>query len=89
MNEWPIVEPKNLDITGRNLTDAEMDKLRPHFDSVSSVLLAKTITIVENSIAEAKDTEAASIWVQWLLNAGLQSFDTINQLIEGKDVSSP
>ena len=84
MNEWPIVEPKNLDITGRNLTNAEMDKLRPHFDGLN--YLTKTITIVENNIAKAKDTEAASIWVQWLLNAGLQSFDTINQLIEGKDV---
>tara|TARA_B100000287_G_scaffold424691_1_gene469746 strand:- start:17051 stop:17305 length:255 start_codon:yes stop_codon:yes gene_type:complete len=84
MNEWPIVEPKNLDIAGRELTDAELDKLRPHFDGLH--YLIDTITTVENNIAKAKDTEAASIWVQWLLNAGLQSFDTINQLIEGKDV---
>ena len=50
MNEWPIVEPKNLDITGREL-------LTPNWTNyvlTSMGYILIDITIVENNIAKRK-----------------------------------
>ena len=69
------MEPNNLDIKGRPLSEEERKKLYQYFNKMD--YLTDTIHIVEANIAEANDTEAASIWVQWLLNAALGSFDRI------------
>ena len=69
------MEPNNLDIKGRPLSEEECKKLYQYFNKMD--YLTDTIHTVEANIAEANDTEAASIWVQWLLNAALGSFDRI------------
>ena len=69
------MEPKNLDIKGRNLSKEEQKKLFQYFNGMD--YLTETMNIVQGNIAAAGDEEAASIWVQWILNAGLQSFDSI------------
>jgi len=68
------MEPKDLDITGRNLSKEEMDNLRQYFDGMD--YLVDTMHIVDANIVNAKNEEAAHTWVQWLLNAALQSFDS-------------
>ena len=68
-------EPKNLDITGRRLSTEEMTNLKPYFDRID--YLTETVSIVASNIKAAKNVDAASTWVQWMLNAALQSFDNI------------
>tara|TARA_B100000131_G_scaffold321162_1_gene371120 strand:+ start:664 stop:1095 length:432 start_codon:yes stop_codon:yes gene_type:complete len=77
------MEPKNLDIKGRNLSKEEQKKLFQYFDEMD--YLTDTMNIVQRNIVAAQDEEAASIWVQWILNAALQDFDSIvNALEEAK-----
>ena len=47
--------------------------------------LVDTIHIVDGNIVSAKDIEAAHTWVQWLLNAALQSFDANLEKIQNPD----
>ena len=69
------IEPKNLDINGRTINPEEMANLRPFFDDIG--LLVETVNIVEGNIREAENVDAASTWVQWLVNVALASFDRI------------
>ena len=79
----PRMEPKNLDIKGRNLSKEEQERLFQYFDGMD--YLTETMNIVQHNIAAAGDEEAASIWVQWILNAGLQGFDSmVGELQEAK-----
>tara|TARA_Y100000004_G_C8682245_1_gene313882 strand:- start:2 stop:241 length:240 start_codon:yes stop_codon:yes gene_type:complete len=68
------MKPKDLDITGRTLSKEEMDNLYQYFDGID--YLVETMHIVDANIVNAKNEEAAHTWVQWLLNAALQSFDS-------------
>ena len=68
------MEPENLDIKGRKIPEEEMANLRRHFNGMD--YLVDTMHIVDANIANAKDMKAAHTWVQWLLNAALQSFDS-------------
>ena len=68
-------EPENLVKSGRTIDREEMAKLEPYFDNMN--YLIETVKIVEGNIKDANDIDAASTWVQWLLNVALQSFDTI------------
>ena len=67
------MEPKKLDITGRQIPPEEMENLRRHFDGID--YLADTMHAIDANIVNAKDIEAAHTWVQWLVNAALRSFD--------------
>lgn len=68
------MEPKDLDITGRQLSKEETDNLLQYFDGID--YLVDTMHIIDANIVNAKNEEAAHTWVQWLLNAALQSFDS-------------
>ena len=68
-------EPENLVKSGRTIDREEMAKLEPYFDNMN--YLIETVKIVEGNIKDANDIDAASTWVQWLLNVALQSFDMI------------
>ena len=68
------MEPKNLEITGRDLTDEELAHLLPYFDGID--YLVDTMHIIDANICEGKNEVAAHAWVQWLVNAALQSFDS-------------
>ena len=68
-------EPKNLDITGRKLSAEEITNLFQYFDGID--YLEETVSIVAGNIKAAKNVDAASTWVQWMLNVALQSFDNI------------
>ena len=70
-------EPKNLDITGRGLSTEEMTNLEQYFNRID--YLTETVSIVEDNIKAAKDVDAASTWVQLMLNVALQSFDNITR----------
>ena len=67
------MEPKNLNIKGRQIPEEEMANLRRHFDGMD--YLIETMHTIDANITDAKDIEAAHTWVQWLLNAALESFD--------------
>ena len=71
----PRMEPNNLDIKGRSLSKEEQKRLYQYFNGMD--YLAKTMNIVRGNIEAAQDEEAASIWVQWILNAALSDFDSI------------
>jgi len=77
------MEPKDLDITGRQLSKEEMDNLRQYFNGMD--YLVDTMHIVDANIVNAKNEEAAHTWVQWLLNAALQSFDSNIASIRGEE----
>ena len=77
------MEPKDLDITGRQLSKEEMDNLRQYFNGMDH--LVDTMYIVNANIVNAKNEEAAHTWVQWLLNAALQSFDSNIASIRGEE----
>ena len=47
--------------------------------------LVDTMHIVDANIVNAKNEEAAHTWVQWLLNAALQSFDSNIESIRGEE----
>jgi len=70
-------EPENLVKSGRTIDREEMAKLEPYFDNMD--YLIETVKIVEGNIKDANDIDAASTWVQWLLNVALQSFDMITK----------
>lgn len=70
-------EPENLVKSGRTIDREEMAKLEPYFDNMN--YLIETVKIVEGNIKDANDIDAASTWVQWLLNVALQSFDMITK----------
>ena len=70
-------EPENLVKSGRTIEREEMAKLEPYFDNMN--YLIETVKIVEGNIKDANDIDAASTWVQWLLNVALQSFDMITK----------
>ena len=70
-------EPENLVKSGRTIDREEMAKLEPYFDNVN--YLIDSVKIVEGNIKDANDIDAASTWVQWLLNVALQSFDMITK----------
>ena len=77
------MEPKNLNIKGRKISEEELANLRRHFNGMD--YLVDTIHIVDGNIVSAKDIEAAHTWAQWLLNAALQSFDANVRLIQNPD----
>jgi len=64
-----------ITIEGRTLSDEEMENLIQYFDEIHH--LTDTLHIVTQNIKEAKDTKAASSWMQWLHNANLKYFDSI------------
>ena len=70
-------EAENLVKSGRTIDREEMAKLEPYFDNMN--YLIATVKIVEGNIKDANDIDAASTWVQWLLNVALQSFDMITK----------
>ena len=70
-------EPENLVKSGRTIDREEMAKLEPYFDNMN--YLIETVKIVEGNIKDANHIDAASTWVQWLLNVALQSFDMITK----------
>ena len=71
-------EPKNLDITGRRISPEEMANLLPFFSNDINHIV-ESVHIVEGRIKEAKNIDAASTWVQWLVNVALKSFDSITE----------
>ena len=77
------MEPKNLNIKGRKIPPEELKNLQRHFNGMD--YLVDTIHIVDGKIVSAKDIEAAHTWVQWLLNAALQSFDANLEKIQNPD----
>ena len=77
------MEPKDLDITGRQLSKEEIDNLCQYFNGMD--YLVDTMHIVNANIVNAKNEEAAHTWVQWLLNAALQSFDSNIASIRGEE----
>lgn len=77
------MEPKNLDIKGRFLGKEEQEKLFQYFDGMD--YLTETMNIVQGNIAAAQDEEAASIWVQWILNAALSDFDSIMAVLKEEE----
>lgn len=77
------MEPKNLNIKGRKIPEEELANLRRHFNGMD--YLIDTIHIVDGNIVSAKDIEAAHTWVQWLINAALQSFDANVEKIQNPD----
>tara|TARA_B100000073_G_scaffold237089_1_gene198408 strand:- start:219 stop:455 length:237 start_codon:yes stop_codon:yes gene_type:complete len=77
------MEPKDLDITGRQLSKEEIDNLCQYFNGMD--YLVDTMHIVDANIVNAKNEEAAHTWVQWLLNAALQSFDSNIASIRGEE----
>ena len=77
------MEPKKLDIKGRQLSGEEHDNLRQYFDGMD--YLVDTMHIVDANIVNAKNEEAAHTWVQWLLNAALSSFDSNIESIRGEE----
>tara|TARA_Y100000992_G_C21230473_1_gene475221 strand:+ start:805 stop:1041 length:237 start_codon:yes stop_codon:yes gene_type:complete len=77
------MEPRKLDIKGRQLSKEENDNLRQYFDGMD--YLVDTMHIVDANIVNAKNEEAAHTWVQWLLNAALQSFDSNIESIRGEE----
>ena len=76
------MEPKNLDIKGRNLSKVELERLFQYFGNIN--YLTNTMSIVHSNIAAAQDEEAASIWVQWVLNEALLGFDYIIYKVNGE-----
>tara|TARA_B100000287_G_scaffold244958_1_gene230350 strand:+ start:156 stop:401 length:246 start_codon:yes stop_codon:yes gene_type:complete len=70
-----LKEPENLVVSGRDIDHEEMANLRPYFDNMNHLI--ETVKIVEGNIKDANDIDAASTWVQWLLNVALDSFDVI------------
>ena len=55
------MEPKDLDITGRQLSKEEIDNLCQYFDGMD--YLVDTMHIVDANIVNAKNEEAAHTWV--------------------------
>jgi len=76
-------QPAGLDPEGRDLSAEEMENLMQHFDGID--YLTQTMETISGNIAEAKDTAAASTWVQWLLNAALVDFDSIMESINSHE----
>lgn len=77
------MEPSNLDIKERVLTKQEMEKLVEYFDGID--YLTQTMSIISANIAEAGDTEAANIWLQWMINASLSNHDELIEAIKEKE----
>lgn len=77
------MEPKNLNIKGRDIPPEEMKNLQRHFDGID--YLVDTMHAIDANITNAKDIEAAHTWVQWLINAALQSFDENVESIQNPD----
>lgn len=77
------MEPKNLVIEGRDLSDEELANLLPCFDGID--YLVDTMHIIDANIVEGKNEVAAHAWVQWLVNAALQSFDSNIEAIKNQE----
>ena len=77
------MEPRNLDITGRDIPEEELANLRQYFNGMD--YLVDTMNIVDASIVNARNEQAAHTWVQWLVNAALQSFDSNIESIRGEE----
>jgi len=73
------MEPKNIEIKGRPLTDEEsklVDATYPHRDFDKRGGYEAMMSWQANIVA-AKDIEAAHAFVQWWLNYALRAFDNM------------
>lgn len=77
------LQPVDLNPEGRELSTEEIKNLTRHFDGID--YLTTTMRIISANIAEAKDSAAASTWVQWLLNSALVEFDSIMESINNQE----
>jgi len=74
-----MLQPNNLEITGRDLTDQELKLIGdtyPHrdFDKRGGY---EAMTQWESNIVAAQDIEAAHAFVQWWVNYALRAFDNM------------
>ena len=77
------MEPKNLVIERRDLSDEELAHLLPCFDGIDN--LVDTMHVVDANIVLLKNEVAARAWAQWLVNAALASFDSNIATIKNKE----